>query len=369
MNGNLAMVVERFQLPGVFVEALPYGDGHINDTYKVWMEVEGKKVPYLLQRINTRIFTDPAGLMNNIAKVTDHIRKKILTAGGNPDREVLQLIPTTSGEVFYKSPDGNCYRCYVFIQDAKTYNLVEDPKHMYYAGKAFGAFQKYLSDFPAHELAETIPNFHHTQKRYEAFCRALATDACKRADTARKEIDSVTAREGLANSLISLLESGLVPLKVTHNDTKFNNVMLDDLTGEGICVVDLDTVMSGLALYDFGDAIRSGGNTAKEDEADLDLVALDLIMFEQYVMGFIEAAGPSLNEVEIDYLALSPLVMTLECGMRFLTDYLEGDHYFKTAYETHNLVRARNQLALVADMEVKLDRMKAIVDKCRVLYG
>ncbi len=250
---------------------------------------------------------------------------------------------------------------YLFIEEAKTYQLVENPIHFNNAGKAFGRFLKYLADYPAASLYETIPDFHNTAKRYEDFLEAVRRDAKGRAKEIQTEIQFVRERAEDTKVLLTLLEKGALSLRVTHNDTKFNNVMIDDATGEGICVIDLDTVMPGLSLYDFGDAIRSGATTAQEDEMDLSKVWLDLTLFESFTKGFIETAGDSMTEMELEYIPFSARLMTLECGMRFLGDYLNGDIYFKVNREKHNLDRARNQLKLTADMEKKLDLMNEIV--------
>lgn len=368
MSDVIKSVMEAFVVEGEFVEAREYGDGHINDTYKVVMKDEGQSKPYLLQRINHQIFTDPPGLVENIDKVTGHIRHKLQVEGVNPKREVLELISTRDGKKYHLTKDGHYYRAYVFIEDAATYLLVEKPEHMYYAGKAFGTFQKLLADFPEDQLIETIPDFHHTVKRYEVFRSKVDENPFDRVDSAIEEIKFVINRKDMMGTLLELYHKGLIPKRVTHNDTKFNNVMIDDSTGEGICVVDLDTVMPGLSLYDFGDAIRSGTNKAKEDEKDLSMVSVDLMLFEQYTKGYLEAAGQALVEAEIEHLVTGALLMTLECGMRFLTDYLDGDNYFKTAYNEHNLIRCRNQFALVKDMEMKKEEMEAIVNTYMRLY-
>lgn len=359
---NFQEIVRSFQYQGIFIKAEPYGFGHINNTFAVYFKKPDETIHrYILQRINTGIFKSPEKLMENIVNVTEHIKGKIVNSGGNPDRETLTVVSTKEGKSFYKSKNGDYWRSYLFIEEAQTYQLVENPSHFYNAGKAFGRFLQYLADYPAASLYETIPDFHNTAKRYEDFLEAVRRDAKGRAKEVQTEIQFVRERAEDTKVLLTLLEKGALSLRVTHNDTKFNNVMIDDATGEGICVIDLDTVMPGLSLYDFGDAIRSGATTAQEDELDLSKVWLDLTLFESFTKGYIETAGDSMTEIELEHLPFSARLMTLECGMRFLGDYLNGDIYFKVNREKHNLDRARNQLKLTADMEKKFDLMKEIV--------
>ncbi|MBL4937143.1 aminoglycoside phosphotransferase family protein [Clostridium sp. YIM B02515] len=355
-------IIQKFNFEGKFIKAEPYGFGHINATFVVYFEKEnGSTHRYILQKINTNIFKSPEKLMENIEKVTAHIKNKLIANGGNPARETMEIIRTKDGRNLYISESGDCWRGYVFIENAQTYQLVENPIHFYNSGKAFGKFQQNLYDFPAEELYETIPDFHDTEKRYMAFLDAVTNDVKGRVKEVTEEIRFIMDRSEDTKVLVNLLKENKLPLRVTHNDTKFNNVMIDDLTGEGICVIDLDTVMPGLSLYDFGDSIRSGATTAEEDEADLSKVWLDLELFESFTRGFIEAAGKSLTNMEIKYLSFSAKLLTFECGIRFLTDYLNGDVYFRIHREKHNLDRARNQFKLVADMEEKFQQMKSIV--------
>lgn len=355
-------LVKNFNFQGEFIKAEPYGFGHINSTYAVYFKKNNSTTHrYIMQKINSSIFKSPEKLMENIENVTEHIRNKVIAEGGNAHREVLTLIRTTNGNSFYKSLNGDYWRSYIFIEDAQTYQLVEKPEHFYNSGKAFGKFQQALSDFPADSLHETIPDFHNTEKRYESFLKALRQDIKGRAKEVKEEIRFVVDRATDTKVLVELLKLGKLPLRVTHNDTKFNNVMIDNVTGDGICVIDLDTVMPGLTLYDFGDSIRSGATTAEEDEQELSKVWLDLKLFESFTKGFIETAGQALTERELQYLTFSAKLMTFECGMRFLIDYLEGDVYFRIHKEKHNLYRARNQFKLVADMEKKQQYMQEIV--------
>lgn len=363
---NVNDIVKGFAFDGTFIEAQSYGFGHINDTYAAYFaKADGDVHRYILQRINHNVFKKPEELMANVEGITKHLRKAIIEAGGNPARETLNLVPACNGKSYYKDSDGNYWRAYIFIEGARTYQVVEKPEHFYKAGKAFGTFQKFLASYPASTLNETIPNFHNTKKRFEAFVEAVEKDIKGRAEDVRPEIEFALKRDAEMGALVDLLEKGQLPLRVTHNDTKFNNVMIDDITGEGICVIDLDTVMPGLSLYDFGDSVRFGTNPAEEDEKDLEKVRMDLNLFEVFTKGFLEAAGGSLTPAELDYLPLAARIMTYECGIRFLTDHLNGDTYFKIHRDGHNLDRARTQFKLVADMEQKHDLMTQVVGKYR----
>lgn len=366
MSDDFVGVLEHFQFTGDFLDSALYPLGHINDTYSLrFVEADGTFRRYVLQRINHHVFQDPERLMQNIEKVTAHLRRKVIAAGGDPRREVLTLVPTTDGRAFYKTPDGNYWRAYVFIDGAQTYEKAQTPEHFYSAARAFARFQQLLSDFPAEQLYETIPDFHNTPKRFAAFVQALERDAMNRARSVKAEIAFVEKRAADVSVLVDLLARGQLPERVTHNDTKFNNVMIDDETGEGICVVDLDTVMPGLALYDFGDAVRSAANSAAEDERDLSKVWFDLGVFDHLARGYLDIARDFLTPTEVDYLPFAAWLMTFECGMRFLTDHLNGDVYFKVHRENHNLDRCRTQFKMVADMEKQFDRMEAIVRKYR----
>ncbi|MGV8983100.1 phosphotransferase enzyme family protein [Clostridium sp.] len=363
-NFNFEEVIAQFNYEGSFAQIVPYGSGHINDTFAVTCsKANGKTIRYILQRINTNIFKSPENLMENIENVTTYLKEKIKAANGNEKRETLNLIYTVNGKPFYISSSGDYWRSYAFIEGAQTYQIVENLKHFYNAGKTLGNFQQLLADFPAEKLYETIPDFHNTRKRYESFVEALSVDVMNRAKDIKKEIDFVLSRGEETSVLINLLKDGKLPLRVTHNDTKFNNVMIDDETGEGICVIDLDTIMPGLALYDFGDSIRSGANPAEEDEKDLTKVCMDLELYEHFTHGFLEGTNHSLTARELNYLPFAAKMMTLECGIRFLTDHINGDTYFKVHRENHNLDRARTQFKMVEDMEGKFNQMKAIVQK------
>jgi len=351
-------IMGRFRIEGRVEKVEEYGGGHINATYLV--RSEGGK--YILQRINSRLFKDVPALMRNIEMVTEESRRRTVERGGDPIREGLTLVKTKEDKPYYYCGK-EYYRVYVFIDKATTYDVVEKPEHFFEAAVAFGNFANMLSSFDAKQLSETIPDFHNTGVRYESFIEAVERDAYGRAEGVKKEIQWVKDRQEYATAITSLLESGEIPYRVTHNDTKLNNVMIDDETGKGIAVVDLDTIMPGSLCYDFGDAIRFGCNPAAEDERDLGKVVFQTTLFEQFVKGYLSAVGGSITGTEKEKLALSAIVMTYECGMRFLTDYLNGDTYFRTHREGQNLDRARTQFKLVSDMEGQLDHMTNIVSK------
>lgn len=336
----------------------PYGDGHINDTY-----VADSRPRYILQRINTSIFTNPQKLMENIDSVTMHLRRIIIANGGNPDRETLTVIRTTDNKLFYESADGSCYRMYKFIDNTITLNLPENPHQFETSARAFGKFQNMLADFDASSLSETIPDFHHTPKRTANLVKAMEENLAGRKEEVADIYDAYLRFANDCAIITNDLESGAIPKRVTHNDTKLNNVLFDAVTKEGICVIDLDTVMPGSLLFDYGDSLRFGASTAVEDEADLDKVWFDLEYFESYTRGFLSELGDKITPREVELMPLGALTMTYECGIRFLTDYLNGDTYFKIHYADQNLVRAKNHLKLCTDIASKLDEMKKIVAK------
>ncbi|MFC1923162.1 phosphotransferase enzyme family protein [Chloroflexota bacterium] len=365
MKPDFKDIVQHFEFEGDFSSAFSYGTGHINDTYIASFEDNGSTRRYILQRINHHIFLNPEGMMKNIEAVTAHLGRRIETAGGDPQREALTLIPTVEENSYFLTEQGDYWRGYLFINNARTYEVVENLDHVYNAAKAFGNFQNLLSDYPSEKLIETIPYFHNTRKRYQDFIQAVERDEVNRAKSSEPEIEFVLQREKDTSVLIDLLAQGELPERITHNDTKFNNVMIDNETGAGVCVIDLDTVMPGLSLYDFGDAIRSLANSAAEDEQDLSQVQFDSEIYEHYTHGYLDAVGNLLTETEIEYMPFSAILMTLECGMRFLADHLQGDTYFKIHRENHNLDRCRTQFKLVADMEEQFDEMVRIVNKYR----
>lgn len=341
----------RFGLTG---ECKVYGNGHINDTYLI----DGE---YLIQRVNTEIFKNPQQLMSNIERVTDFLRKKIILAGGDDKRETLTIVKTLDGQNYYRASDDSFFRVYKFIKNTKTAEHGTRPADLYYAGLGFGRFQAMLSDFPADELFYTIEDFHNTSKRVEALKTSISQNKADRLKYCQNEVDFAINRAYISGTIVDELEKGTVLLRVTHNDTKINNILFDINTGEPVCVIDLDTVMPGSCLYDFGDALRLGASTAAEDETRLEKVSFDVESFAEFTRGYFEAVGNSLTEKETALLAFSVLLMTYECGIRFLTDFLNGDTYFKTKSEFHNLDRAKNQFKLVEDIAGKMDRLNEIV--------
>lgn len=359
---NIYDILNKFNFIGECTDCSVFGAGHINTTYLATYNNNGKECRYVLQKVNPNVFKNIDELMENVFSVTSYLRKQIRKSGGDENRETLHFIETKNGDKYYRAEDGNCYRAYVYVADSISYNSVNSAALFKESGVAFGKFQRLLADFPAESLYETLADFHNTEKRYEnEFIPAVDKNIAARKESCLFEIDFVKERKSYCSRFVNMIKDGILPLRVTHNDTKLNNVMFDKNTDKAVCVIDLDTVMPGLALYDFGDSIRFGANTAAEDEQDLSKVAINLDYFKAYAEGFLSEAGSSLNSAEIDNLAFAALLMTFECGMRFLTDYLNGDTYFKTAYPNHNLVRARNQFALVADMEKHLDEMNEII--------
>ena len=357
-------VVENFVFEGKFVGALPYGGGHINDTFAAYFQLEnGGAKRYILQRINTKVFQNPEELMENISGVTGYLKNMITRLGGDPLRETLNLVLTIDGKSYYRDSEDGYWRAFLFIENAITYNKVEKTEDLYNSGRAFGRFQQLLADYPANTLHESIPNFHNTVDRMEKLKDAISKDICDRVKDVQNEIDFVLKREVDTHWLIDLQKAGELPLRVTHNDTKLNNVMIDDKTGEGICVIDLDTVMPGLSLYDYGDSIRFGATYAAEDEPNLSKVNFDIDLFEAYTKGYLEVVGKVLTPGEIENLPMGAKIITLEIGIRFLTDYLSGDIYFKIHREGHNLDRCRTQFKLVSDMEKNWGQMTQVVKK------
>jgi Ser/Thr protein kinase RdoA (MazF antagonist) len=354
---NVAAAVRQFEIDGDFLEAKPYGSGHINDTYVVSFREGGAPARYILQRINHKVFTRPDALMENIQRVTAHLAIQV---GDELDskRRVLRLIPARDGRAWHVDDEGNHWRAYRFIEQARTYDAVESPEQAFQAARAFGRFQQLLASLPAPRLHDTIPNFHHAPKRFEALEQAIAADAAGRAILAKAEIDFAMTRKSITGVL---LEANL-PERVTHNDTKFNNVMLDDETGEAICVIDLDTVMPGLAPYDFGDMVRTTTSPALEDERDLSKVTMQFPMFEALVRGYLSSAGGFLTKAEKNLLAFSGKLITFELGVRFLTDYLAGDTYFKVHRDGHNLDRCRTQFKLIESIEQQDEKMERLVE-------
>ncbi len=357
-------IVAKFKAEGTVVDSVPFGNGHINVTRLVTNRREdGSEVKYVLQRINKNVFKSPEQLMENYVGVTAFLRKKIEEMGGDGLRETLNAIESIDGKHYVIDDEGEYWRLLVYVTDSMSYDKVEKPEQFYDSAVSFGNFQYMLRDYPASTLHETIVNFHNTPDRYRQLMDAVNADVKGRLKEVSREVEFAKAREEFAWTLENAHKEGKLPLRVTHNDTKLNNILFDVNTGASLCVVDLDTIMPGYSVNDFGDSIRFGATTALEDETDLSLVNFDISLYELYVKGFIEGAKGGLTEGELELLPIGAVMMTFECGMRFLADYLNGDTYFRIHRPSHNLDRCRNQFKLVADMEKHLDEMKAIVAK------
>lgn len=348
-----------FALSGDIVSVTPYGNGHINDTYLV--VTTGTPARYIMQRVNHHVFREPDLLMGNVLRVTEHLRARMVDLGRNPDRRCLTLVPTRSGERWLTDGEGNTWRVYLFIEDSIGYDIVRTPAQAREGGKAFGEFQRMLTDLPGGPLYETIPRFHDMEMRLDAFRDAVAADAAGRASDVSEEIAWVEHRADEMTRFLRLGREGVLSVRTTHNDTKFNNVLLDSRTDEALCVIDLDTVMPGFVLYDFGDSIRTVTNTAAEDEADTSKIQVDLDLFRGFTEGYLSEAARFLTESETAELAFAGIVMTFIIGLRFITDHLEGDHYFKIHRPNHNIERSRAQFALVESMEHHRSEMEEIV--------
>ncbi|MGN1019684.1 MAG: phosphotransferase enzyme family protein [Aristaeellaceae bacterium] len=353
---QVLQALSAFDLGGAAISAGAYGNGHINDTFLV--KTPGRD--YILQRINTDIFADPAGLMANITAVTAHLGQRIRARGGDPLRQTLTVVPTRRGEAFHRDENG-CWRVYVFVTGSVTHETADTPAMLESAGRAFGAFVMDLGDFPAHTLHETIPDFHNTPARLRQLQDAIARDAAGRAKDVQPEIDAALAFAGETDALVHQLEAGVLPLRVTHNDTKLNNILFDAQTDQGMCVIDLDTVMPGLIAYDFGDAIRVGGNTTTEGDPDVSHVDVHLANFAAFTRGLLETVPDLLTDAEAASLVTGAKLMTWEVASRFLADHLNGDVYFHIHYPGQNLDRARNQIALVQAIHRHQAEMEAIV--------
>ncbi len=355
---------EAFGLFGEYIDGGPYGTGHINDTFAVTYDQAGTRVRYVHQRVNSNVFRDPVALMENVARVCRHASEsgRVEAPPGDRSRSVLTLVPAKQGESYWVDEVGDFWRTYLFIEHAATHDVIAAPVQAYQAARAFGRFQAMLADLPADHLHETIPDFHHTRKRLAALKRAAKADVCDRLAPARSELEFAGSRESLAGVLLELHEAGAIPTRVTHNDTKLNNVMLDETSGEAVCVIDLDTVMPGLSLYDFGDMVRTAVSPAAEDETDLSHVRVRPEYFEALARGFVETAGEFLCPAERKHLPTAGMLLTYENGLRFLTDYLCGDTYFKTSRPHHNLDRCRVQFELLRRLEEASDELHRIVD-------
>ena len=360
---NLEEALNAYSFPETLVGATRYGSGHINNTYCVLCQPkEGDCKRFILQRMSSAAFPHLDQVMANFQGVTEYLSDQIRRAGGDVSRETLSLVHTKDDKPYYIDSEGEMWRMTPFIEETVCYQKAT-PAQFEASAEAFGKFQALLKDYPADTLYETIAKFHDTEDRYAKFEAALAADKVGRAATAKEEIDFIRSRKADCSVVCQALREGKLPLRVTHNDTKLNNVLFDKRTGEGICVVDLDTTMPGLSINDFGDSIRFGANHSAEDEPDLSKVNFDIELFEAYTRGFLRGAGGGLTEAELEYLSWGARLMTLECGMRFLTDYLDGDNYFHTTFPEHNLIRCRTQFKLVRDMEEQFDQMAAVIAK------
>ena len=356
-------ILSNFAINGEFISCEPYGSGLINRTYVAVYNEGGKRVRYIVQRINTNLFKNVDGLMNNIKLVTEFNRAEIMKRGGDPDRESLTLVPTENGGTYFRTEEGDCYRVYVFIENAKGYDVVEKPEHFYESAVAFGKFAMLLDRFDSSKLFEVLPDFHNTVKRFDNFKKSLEADKFNRAKDVKKEIEFALNREKITHTIVDLLASGKMPSRVTHNDTKLNNVLIDTRTDKAVSVIDLDTMMPGSICYDFGDSIRFGCNPCLEDTPETEKVIFNMPLFETYTKGYLSVFGDTITDIERKNLPMGAILMTYECGIRFLTDYLDGDVYFRKTREGQNIDRTRSQFKLVSDMEKRYDEMLSIVEK------
>ena len=357
-------VAAQFAIEGKLKEKSPYGNGHINDTFLLIFELSDcSQKRYILQRMNHSIFKNPQQLMENVVNVTEYLRKIISSQGGDPERETLNVVKTRKGDNYYVDDTQNYWRVFLFIENTICMEQVESSKDFYDSAVAFGHFQKMLAEYPAEKLYETIPNFHNTPIRVRNFLEALSKDVVSRAKECEKEIQFVLERKDTLNLVVEGLQDGSIPLRVTHNDTKLNNILMDADTLKARAVIDLDTIMPGSMLYDFGDSIRFGASTAAEDEKNLELVHFDRSLFEAYTRGYYTAVADSITPKEVELLPYSAYLLTMECGIRFLTDYLMGDVYFATKYKEHNLIRCRTQFKLALEIYEVLDELKCLVKR------
>ena len=362
-ESKLLEMSRQFYIYGDLLHAEPCKIGHINETYIATYNQGGIQVRYVHQRINTNVFKDPDAVMDNFVRVTSHQRRKLIEAGArDASRRTLAVVPTRDNRPYYRNGDGECWRTLVFVEGVRTFEAVELPTQAYEAGKAFGEFQQLLVDLPGKRLAETIPHFHNTRRRFGALQQAIKSDHANRAKEAKKEIEFALRQEKIVDVILNALAKKKIPERITHNDTKFNNVMLDVKTGRAFCVVDLDTVMPGCALYDFGDMVRTTTSPTLEDELDLSKVKMGMPMFQSLARGYLEAAGSFLTKNERALIAFSGKLITFTIGLRFLTDYLSGDTYFRVHRPGHNLDRARTQFKLVESIERQEDAMHKFVN-------
>lgn len=360
-ESHIEEIANEFAIAGEYIEGEEVHSGHINSTYiATFRKPSGSLSHYIFQRINEKVFKNPLAVMRNVEMVTRHINWKVLRVKRDLGGQTLNLYPARGGRFYAQGEGGGIWRCYNFIEGCKTYDIVENTRQAYQAAHAFGSFQDLVSDIDVDDIEETIPDFHDTPKRYARLMEVIEADPQGRVAGAQEEIDFIRARKDLTTRLIDLMNKGDLPVRITHNDTKINNVMIDTETDEAVCVIDLDTVMPGLSLYDFGDLVRTAVSPAAEDETDLSKVEVRMPMFEALAEGYMDSCD-CLCEAEIEQLAFSGILISLEIGIRFLTDHIEGDVYFKTMRDGHNLDRARTQLKLVERLEEQLDQMEAFV--------
>ena len=360
-QAELREIVNNFIVYGDFLVGVPFGGGHVNDTYQLTFDQGGVRLYYILQRINHNAFRHPEHVMENLDRVTAHLLEKIHAAHIETRRRTIRLLRTPAGKSYTYDRCGNCWRAYVFIANARAYDVLETPEQAFRIAQTIGEFQLNLIDLPGKRLHETIPNFHNTPKRLEALENSIRADKAGRVRNVSKEIDFVMARKEECSKLLKLYDEGSIPERITHNDTKANNILIDDLTGEGLCMIDLDTVMPGLSLYDFGDIVRSGTNPAEEDETDLSKVEMRFDMYEALHRGYVDMTSDFLTPAEYENLPFAGKLITLEIGIRFLADYLDGDVYFKTRRAEHNLDRCRTQFKLVESIERQMNKMTALL--------
>ncbi|MCP4731969.1 MAG: aminoglycoside phosphotransferase family protein [Roseibacillus sp.] len=357
-------IADQFAIEGQYTRGEEVKSGHINSTYLVTYELEdGECRRYILQRINEKVFKDPLAVMRNVECVTSHINWKVLRRKRNLGGQTLSLYPHKTGRFYGYGEGGGIWRCYNYFEGCQTHDVVGNTRQAFEAGHAFGSFQDLVSDLPPDEIVETIPDFHDTRRRYQTLMEAVERDSCGRVGEVQMELEFVRRNEDVVDRLLRLKEKGDLPLRITHNDTKINNVLFDMETDEAVCVIDLDTVMPGLSLYDFGDLVRTATNPAAEDERDLGKVEMSIRVFESLVEGYLAAAGKILNEAEIAQMAFSGRLISIELGMRFLTDHLNGDRYFRVHRENQNLDRARTQLCLARQIEEREEEMNRFVLK------
>jgi Ser/Thr protein kinase RdoA (MazF antagonist) len=364
MRYNLKKIFNNFSAEGSYLEAKPSGNGHIHDTFLV-RTVEKDRDDYVLQRLNNRVFKNIPQLQENIERVTRHLRQKLISVpGADIKRECLTLVNAKNGKSWFQDLQGNFWRMFIFISNHRSYNIVDSPVKAFEGGKAIGRFQAMLADLPGKPLHETIPFFHNVEKRLKTFENTIVADPVKRAGNVKDEINFVLTRAEEMKVILKLGKEGKIPVRTTHNDTKFNNILLDE-NDKALCVIDLDTVMPGYVHYDFGDAIRTAANVADEDEKDLDKIRMDIDLFEAYSKGYLSETNETLNDTEKEYLAFSPRLITYIMGLRFLTDYIDGDNYYKIHHPHHNLQRARAQFRLLESMEEQYPAMQRIIDKLK----